>query len=40
LKARYTNISRYIWYKNADGSEKEEFQKRKDYSDYHEFDEI
>ncbi len=31
MKSKYAHVSRYIWYKNADGSISEEGQKRQDY---------
>lgn len=40
LKARYANVNRYIWFKNADGTVSEEVQKRKDYLDYRDFSEF
>jgi hypothetical protein len=40
LKAQYAHINRYIWFKNADGSVSEEYQERKDYWGYRDFDEF
>lgn len=40
LKAQYANINRYIWFKNAGGSVSEEYQERKDYWGYRDFDEF